>query len=101
MEALEQIGFYGKEDFRSENRELALKMVFREIRNLDIKSVDAILDNWKVREEEIGTRLSVAISFPAGVVRNQWFYNEQGNPYSKKHDGKDDTVKKKPQGRKC
>lgn len=119
--SLEQPGFYSKEDLRSENRELALKMVFREIREAILwertprscsysqpfsKTVQDILDKWKVREEEIGTRLSVAISFPDGVVRNQWFYDANGSPYSKKHDGKPEKVvslvkksKAKPKGK--
>ncbi len=90
---LKQPGFYDKSDLRSENRELALKMVFRELRALAIKQVNFVLDKYKVREEEIGTRLSVAISFPEGVVRNQWFYDDKGNPYHKKHDGKESKKK--------
>lgn len=90
----EQTGFYDKSDMRAENRELALKLVFRELRALRAKPVDNILDKWKVREEEIGTRLSVAISFPAGLVRNQWFYDEKGRPYPKKHDGVERPAKK-------
>ncbi len=90
---MEQPGFYDKGDLRSQNRELALKMVFRELSGLSLSAVHSILDKWKVREEEIGSTLSLSISFPAGVVRNQWFYDEQGRPFSKKHDGKD--LKKK------
>ena len=93
---IEQPGFYDRSDLRFENRELAFKMIFRELRSIGLKQVDSILDRWKVQEEEIGSRLSVATSFPVGVVRNQWFYDEQGNPYSLKHDGRDEQVKKKP-----
>jgi len=98
----EQSGFYDKGDLRSENRELAFKLFFRELNSLtetlSEHSACAVLDllnRWKVREEEIGTRLSIAISFPAGLVRNQWFYDDQGNSYAKKHDGLPEKVKAK------
>ncbi len=92
---IEQPGFFDKGDLRSENRELAFKMVFRELRALRTKAVDDVLNKYKVSEEEIGTRLSVAISFPVGVVRNQWFYDDKGQPYSLKHDGKESKKKAK------
>lgn len=111
---LEQPGFYSKDDLRSENRELALKMFFRELKTISfpvrglsgcmgyLKPIDEqlreLISRWKITEEEIGSRLSLAISFPEGVVRNQWFYNENGTPFSLKHDGtppKNPVVKKK------
>lgn len=90
----EQPGFYSKEDLRSENRELALKMFFRELVILNDEKVNDLINKWKMQIEEIGTRSSVAIFFPDGVIRNQWFYDEKGNPYSKKHDGLPEVVKK-------
>jgi hypothetical protein len=115
---LEQPGFYSKEDLRSENRELALKLFFRELKALTIpirgmsgcmvmirtpeERLNDLLVRWGVREEEIGTRLSLAISFPEGVVRNQWFYGPDGKAFSLKHDGKPAVKKavKKPSKKK-
>jgi hypothetical protein len=42
-----------------------------------------LIKRWGIGEEEIGTRLSLAITFPTDVVRHQWFYDEKGNPYHK------------------
>ena len=70
------VGVFGPNDKRSENRELAFKMVFRELVSLDDKRVNAILKRWNVREVEIGTSLSIGIKFPKGLKRNQWFYED-------------------------
>lgn len=75
----EVVGVFGREDKRSENRELAFKIIFRELRALKNPKVDALLKRWDVQEVEIGTSLSVGINFPKGLKRNQWFY-ENGVP---------------------
>lgn len=97
-----QPGFYEKTDLRSENRELAFKLFFRELQEIAQEPYPCsssftpktprellrdLIKRWGMREEEIGTRLSLAITFPDGLMRNQWFYDEKGNPYSLKHDG--------------
>lgn len=99
---MEQVGFYDKKDLRSENRELALKMFFRELKELARpkypmsgvgptkalwEELRDLIIKWKVSEEEVGTSLSLAISFPDGVTRNQYFYREDGTPYVLKHNG--------------
>ena len=110
MENINQTLFLDKKDLRSENRELAFKIFFRELREM-IKykfhgmscnfvekplneRIDDLLKRWGIAEEEIGTSLSLVITFPAGVVRNQWFYGQNGAPYALKHDGKPVVAKK-------
>jgi len=118
MSEIKQTGFYSKDDLRSENRELALKMFFRELKALsfpshgmsgcavEYKTLDErlrdLISRWGLAEEEIGTRVSLAIEFPPGVVRNQWFYGLDGRPYSMKHNGippKKPAIKKKKSSR--
>ena len=77
------VGVYEKGDLRSENRELAFKLFFRELHvlALDEQSVpndkiQRLLDRWNIKETELGTRSSINIDFPKGLKRNQWFYED-------------------------
>lgn len=94
--------FLGKNDIRKENRELAFKMVFREIKNECLSEkmrfgqscsmyattplsdrILGILKRWNVAEQEIGGTLSLAITFPDDVARNQYFLDKDGKVFTK------------------
>ena len=61
-------------DIRERNRQLAIKMLVRELKKLDNEEVNGILKRWKVQEVEQGNNLSLGIDFPDDVERHQWFY---------------------------
>ena len=71
---MEDILVVGDGDVREENRQLAIKMLMRELRNLKNDEVDKIMKRWDLREIEQGNTLSLGIDFPSDVERYQWIY---------------------------
>ena len=77
IEKGEKILVISKEDARDANKDLAIKMAFRELRKLNNKQVNEIFKRWQIKEVERGNTLSLAIDFADDVERFQWFYENE------------------------
>lgn len=68
--------FLTPEDKREGNYKLALRLLVRELRALNLESVKKVLDRFGCKEIEFGETIRLGITFPADIERYQWFKTE-------------------------
>ena len=68
--------FVGPEDRRTENWRLAMRLFLRELKGLNLESVDRLFKRWNVKEIELGDSIRLGIEFPSDLERYQWFKTE-------------------------